>query len=66
MDILLENGAWAEAKNRRKVTPVQCAHNIKVSRLLATAAAQEAAQQDDFTRIEVCQVLLLTLETLEM
>ncbi|XP_077982816.1 ankyrin repeat domain-containing protein 27-like [Glandiceps talaboti] len=37
VEILLEHNASVEAVNRRKETPLLCAHNVKVSRLLMRA-----------------------------
>ncbi|XP_074646412.1 ankyrin repeat domain-containing protein 27-like [Tubulanus polymorphus] len=38
VEILLENGASVEARNRKKLTPIQCAHNVNVSQLLIKTA----------------------------
>ena len=37
MNILIENGADCTVENRRRQTPLQMAHNIRVARLLTEA-----------------------------
>ena len=44
IEILLENGASVEARNRKKQTPVNCSHSMKAARLLMKVA--ERATQD--------------------
>ncbi|XP_064640281.1 ankyrin repeat domain-containing protein 27-like [Lineus longissimus] len=50
IEILLENGASVEARNRKKLTPINCAHNVKVTKLLMIVAA---AQDDRHEKIRV-------------
>ena len=37
VDILLDNGALVDVKNRKKLTPYHYAHNVKVAGLLRKA-----------------------------
>ena len=44
VEILWENGASVKTKNRKKQTPLDCAHNIKVARILVKASEDRDRQ----------------------
>ncbi|CAH1779792.1 unnamed protein product [Owenia fusiformis] len=53
LELLLEHGASVEARNRRKQTPVTCAHNANVQRLLQRASVKIDERRFSFSNVQI-------------